>query len=204
MSYAKRLSDEFGINNIKYIHGDILDLDKLNTKFDVIECGGVLHHMSNPFDGWQKLVDCLKSGGLMQIGLYSKTARQHINSIKNEIIEEKIQPTYSEMISFRNYLIKSNKKHHKKIKEIYDFYNLSELRDLLFHIQEHQFTILQIQDYLERLNLSFCGFDNNILVNKFLERNSKEKLFDLYIWNEFEKEYPDSFSGMYQFWCQKK
>ena len=27
--------------------------------------------------------------------------------------------------------------------------------------------------------------------------------FDLGLWDEFESRHPDTFAGMYQFWCQK-
>ena len=46
---------------------DILDLNKLNKEFDIIESGSVLHHMDNPFAGWKVLTNCLKPGGLMKI-----------------------------------------------------------------------------------------------------------------------------------------
>ena len=41
----------FGIKNIEYLQGDILDLGKLQKKFDLIESSGVLHHMEDPFKG---------------------------------------------------------------------------------------------------------------------------------------------------------
>ena len=38
----------------------------------------VLHHLGDPMAGWRVLVDLLRPGGLMKIGLLSKTARQHV------------------------------------------------------------------------------------------------------------------------------
>ena len=35
--------------------------------------------------GWRVLVDLLKPGGLMNIGLYSELARQHIVRVREEI-----------------------------------------------------------------------------------------------------------------------
>ena len=46
LAYAKRKTKELAIKNIKYMQADILDLSKLNKKFDIIESGGVLHHLS--------------------------------------------------------------------------------------------------------------------------------------------------------------
>ena len=70
LAYAKRKAEELNCNNIKFIQGDILDLRKLNKKFDIIESVGVLHHMADPLVGWECLTDCLKKDALMLIGLY--------------------------------------------------------------------------------------------------------------------------------------
>ena len=71
LSYAKRKTEELGIQNIDYMQADILNLGKLNKQFDIVESSGVLHHMADPVAGWRVLTDCLKPGGLMNIGLYS-------------------------------------------------------------------------------------------------------------------------------------
>ena len=60
------------------MQADILHLHHLGKEFDIIESTGVLHHMDEPMVGWKALVDLLKPGGLMKIGLYSDLARQHI------------------------------------------------------------------------------------------------------------------------------
>ena len=44
LAYAKRKIEELAYKNIKFLHGDILQLKKLNKKFDIIESSGVLHH----------------------------------------------------------------------------------------------------------------------------------------------------------------
>ena len=71
VAYAKRKTEELGISNIEYMQADILDLSSLDRKFDIIESYGVLHHMEDPMAGWEVLTECLNTGGLMQIGLYS-------------------------------------------------------------------------------------------------------------------------------------
>lgn len=105
---------------------------------------------------------------------------------------------------FRSKLINSGQDHHKKILSSSDFYSLSELRDLLFHIQEHRFTLPQIRQCLDDLGLEFCGFENKDMVRRFKSRFRGDcAIYDLDKWSIFEDEFPDTFSGMYQFWCQK-
>ena len=74
LAYAKRKTEELGVENIEYMQADILDLGKLERQFDIVESAGVLHHMDDPEAGWKVLTDCLKPGGLMKIGLYSELA----------------------------------------------------------------------------------------------------------------------------------
>ena len=85
LAYAQRKSNELGLSNIDYLQADILHLHQIGKEFDIIESMGVLHHMDDPMAGWRVLVDLLKPGGLMLIGLYSEFARHHIVEIRKEI-----------------------------------------------------------------------------------------------------------------------
>ena len=154
--------------------------------------------------GWKVLSSCLKSSGLMKIGLYSKLARQHIVKMQEEISQSIIGSSDLAIKSFKNEIIKSEKDHHKLIIKSPDFYSMSTLRDLLFHVQEHQFTIPLIKDCLSELGLSFCGFEGDTIVRDFKRTNTgTDDPYDLDKWGAHEKANPHLFAGMYQFWCQK-
>ena len=55
LAYAKRKTEELGIENIKYMQADILDLGNLDKQFDIIESVGVLHHMGNPLSRMESI-----------------------------------------------------------------------------------------------------------------------------------------------------
>ena len=204
LAYAKRKTEDLGIPNIEYMQADILDLGKLDTKFDIIESGGVLHHMDNPMAGWRVLTDCLKPGGHMKIALYRGLARQHIIKMREEISQSGIGSGDDAMRLFRSRVINSSKVYDKKILSSADFYSTSELRDLLFHVQEHQFTLPQIKGCLSELGLTFCGFEIERLVRDFKLTNiGPDDPYDLDKWDSYEQAHTDSFIGMYQFWCEK-
>ena len=204
LAYAKRKTEELGIKNIEYYQADILDLKNTFSDFDIIESAGVLHHLEDPIAGWSSLNSLLKPGGIMKIGLYSQLARKHIFLNKKEIKEMKLLPNRSDIKSFRNMIINSENEHHRTLIESPDFFSLSEVRDLLFHVQEHTFTIPAIKEILSSLGLIFCGFDNprikNLFKNKFTENSD---IYNLDLWNDLENSNNFIFSGMYQFWCQK-
>ncbi len=204
LSYAKRKADELKIGNIDFIQGDILDLGSIDRRFDIIESVGVLHHMDNPYKGWKILTSFLNNDSLMLIGLYSEKARQHIIQIKNKINELKLQSNYKNIIQFRKELIESNNDNWNLIKSSPDFYTVSGVRDLLFHAQENRFTISKIKEYLDRLGLIFLGFEDQLVKENFKEiYTNKVDLYNLDMWEEYEKDNPRIFAGMYQFWCKK-
>jgi hypothetical protein len=141
----------------------------------------------------------------MKIALYSKKARASVNTIRKEIAELGIYSDLASIKGFRELVIESKKQHHKAVRSFADFYCLSELRDLLFHVKEHQFSIPEIEQMLKKLKLNFCGFESDRALNAFISKNSlSDKIYNLSAWNIFENQNLDVFSGMYQFWCQKR
>ena len=205
LKYAKRKSEELGINNIEYIQLDILDLKKLNRKFDIIICVGVLHHMNDTLKGWSVLTSCLNNGGLCFIGLYSNLASKEIIGLRNEISEKGIKYSNAEIKSYRALLSRSIGEQNKWLTHLQDFYSTSMFRDLLFHAQEKQFSLEEIKKLIRDLGLVFCGFEDSGILNLFKKDNKSScDLYNLDKWHLFETNNPHIFRGMYQFWCQKK
>ena len=115
----------------------------------------------------------------MKIGLYSELARQDIIRMREEIGQSGIGSSDDAMKLFRSDLINSDKRHHKLTLLSPDFYSLSTFRDLLFHVQEHRFTIPQIKDCLSQLGLKFCGFESDKIVKDFkLTNTGKDDPYD--------------------------
>jgi len=204
LSYAKRKTQELGIKNIEYMQGDILKLDQLDREFDIVECVGVLHHMDDPLAGWKVLVGMLRRGGLMKVGLYSEIARQRIVNARKDIAKKEITSSPDDIRRYReeimNVLIK-----YKAELPAKDFFTLSGCRDLLFHVQEHRFTLPQIEVALNDLGLKFLGFElgKSWIRNEFSKLYpEKDAVLSLPLWHQFELKNPGTFSGMYQFWVQ--
>ena len=204
LAYAKRMTTELGIANLEYLQADILRLNQLKQKFDIIESVGVLHHMDEPMVGWGILTDLLKPSGLMKIGLYSELARQHITEVRKEITLRKVGTSEADIRKFRQSLIESQDENHQQLTTSNDFFSLSTMRDLIFHVQEHHFTLPQIKKCLNKLGLKFCGFENKDVISNFRKFYGKEvDIYDLALWHQYEENNTLTFSGMYKFWCQK-
>jgi ubiquinone/menaquinone biosynthesis C-methylase UbiE/lipoprotein NlpI len=204
LTYAKRKIKELGFKNIEFFHSDILQLKNLNKKFDVIESIGTLHHMKEPENGLKILVDILKPHGFLKLGLYSEKARDYVIKAREIIKEMNIKTSIEDIRRSREIFF--NKKNDVIIQKLIgrgDFYSTSNVRDLLFHVQEHRFTIPQISKMLKKFNLEFLGFINTSNKNKFLKSFPQSDITSLKSWDKFEKENPSSFIGMYQFWVKK-
>ena len=200
LAYATRKTVEYGIRNISYQQCDILDVASLGISFDIIECVGVLHHMEDPALGLSELTKCLKSGGLIKLGLYSELARSEVTEFRRSI--NNFDLSDSQIRYHRGKIIRSKIKEIQDFTSWSDFYSLSEFKDLLLNIQEHTFSIPQLQIILREANLDFCGFEHRRL--PFIQaKNTGLKIHELSSWDRFEKDFPKTFRGMYQLWCQK-
>jgi hypothetical protein len=174
--------------------------------FDIIEAGGVLHHMADPFAGWRALLSRLRPNGFMAVGLYSEVARRKLEAGRAFIAERGYGGSADDIRRFRQEVMSSDDPKLKEITESGDFYSISTCRDLLFHVQEHRMTLPQIASFLQENDLQFIGFELDAgLIGQYRRRFPEDaSLTDLSRWHDFEMENPKTFAAMYQFWVQKK
>ena len=166
IAYAKRKAHEYGIEHIRFIEMDILDLPKLNEEFDLIECTGVLHHMKDPSEGLQSLLKILAADGMLKLGFYSELARQDIVEARKIIKSESFEASNGGIRLFRNKLINGEYPNISSISNWPDFYTTSMCRDLCFHIMEHRYSLEMIASLLDQFELRFLGFVLPSIVKK--------------------------------------
>ena len=180
----------------------------MGKKFDIIECVGTLHHMEKPILGLEALLNLLKTNGFLKIGLYSKIAREPIINFRKNLLNKKSKKKIDNIMLLRKEIIENrgNDKYFKKITNSKDFYSRSNLRDLLFHVQEHQFTIGEIKEIIENYKLEFLNFiiTDPLIKLKYLKNFPDDVMQNsLNNWEKFEIDNPNIFNGMYQFWLKK-
>jgi tetratricopeptide (TPR) repeat protein/2-polyprenyl-3-methyl-5-hydroxy-6-metoxy-1,4-benzoquinol methylase len=206
LGYAKRKTAELGITNIEYAQADILKLRDIGRTFDIIESVGVLHHLADPFAGWQTLLSLLRPSGFMLLGFYSAVARRALSHAREVIRERGYSSTPEDIRRFRRDLAAAVLPIDAEIlSQSPDFYATSECRDLLFHVQEHCLTLRQIESFLTALSLRVIGFvlDRRVLHEYRVRFPHDPTATNLRHWEEFENDHPQTFAGMYVFWVQK-
>ncbi len=203
LSYAVRKTKELGLTNLRYAQADILALGGDKT-FDVIDSSGVLHHLKNPLDGWRRLAGLVRPGGLMHIGLYSAIARKDINAARDYLVQQGRDYSIPEVRNLRaEFAARPDGDPLHNITQFSDFFSTSECRDLLFHVQEHQFTIPQIAAFLGETGFTFLGFETPARTSYLRQFPDDKAATNLANWATFENENPATFAQMYQFWIQK-
>ncbi len=208
LAYAQRATQEFGIDHIDFRQADILELGSLDRQFDLIVCSGVLHHMRDPMAGWRVLSGLLRPDGYMNIGLYSRRARHEIAALRQLVANQGYPSTRAGISRFRSDVMRADAP--IKIGSIAispDFYSASACRDLIFHVQEHVFSPLEIQACLDQLGLQFLGFEftNPETRTPYAVRFPGNPACDsLANWELVEQDNPEIFAGMYQFWVRKQ
>jgi 2-polyprenyl-3-methyl-5-hydroxy-6-metoxy-1,4-benzoquinol methylase len=206
LGYAARMAEELGRTNIRFAQADILGLGALEERFDVIECSGVLHHMADPMAGWKALRGLLKPGGLMRVALYSDIARARFAKLQAEIEAEDEAGISAEIRRRRNEILKLGEDDPAAIVwQTGDFYSLSGCRDLLFHRREVRYGWPEIGAAVAELDLKLVGVETATAALKALYRErfpNDPAATSPANWDMLEREYPDSFLAMYQFWCQ--
>jgi ubiquinone/menaquinone biosynthesis C-methylase UbiE len=208
LAYGKQKAVQLGIENVEFIQADILGLGKLDRQFDMVVCSGVLHHMNDPVQGWCELLTCLKPDGVMKIGLYSAIAREGVTRCQQWIKEQGYAATPEGISLFRQDVMAMDD--HNPLRamvEPIDFYSMSMCRDLLFHVQEHVYTLSEIDSVLDALDLQLLSLNvpHPAVLQKYrMQYPSDPQAVNLENWHVFEQQNPQTFVGMYNFWCCQK
>jgi SAM-dependent methyltransferase/Tfp pilus assembly protein PilF len=204
LAFARRKSEALGVANVEYAHADIAELDDLGgRRFDLVSSVGVLHHLGDPVAGAQRLAALLAPGGFMQVGLYSETARRDIVRARDFIARRGFAPTPEGIRAAREAL--RAEPEFAAVASLRDFFGIHECRDLLFHVQEHRYTLEGIATLVAALGLEWIG----LAVDPATRRRHAERFpdaaarHDPATWAAFEREFPDTFAGMYLFWLRK-
>jgi 2-polyprenyl-3-methyl-5-hydroxy-6-metoxy-1,4-benzoquinol methylase len=207
LAYARRMAVAMGIRGVAFEQADILALGDWHD-FDIVYCSGVLHHLRDPREGLRALVQRLRPGGLMKLGLYSERARAAIRAARGAIAAERIEATATGIRAFRQRVLRAAPSDPlRKLLRMHDFFTLSECRDMLFHVQEHEFRLSEVAAMVHGEGLEMLGFSRQMPSGALAAyRKSYPKddaANDLERWDEVEAFHPDLFAGMYHIWCRK-
>jgi len=208
LGYAARMAaDAYRLRDMRFAQCDLRDVALLETRFDIIECVGVLHHMADAAAGLRALRKVLRSQGRMLIGLYSRRAREGIAIARERIADAGITGRTLDDIRRVRRLVKADAgaPWAQLVLSSWDFYSAADMRDLLLHAQEREFALDEIAPLLAAADLDFAGFNLTAHQRALFARHAPgRQAEDLRAWDEVEALEPQFFQNMYLFWCRPR
>ncbi len=199
LAYGLMKAREYRVQNLKLLQLDILEVHLLKQQFDLITCVGALHHMGDPLAGLTALKGVLAPEGQLRLHVYSSRARRSIL----EAIELRKQcdalPTAQGIKEFRQKILALPKTASAKgVLAFTDFFSVSGARDLLFHVQEHNYSIRSLLNLVEQANLRIVNFVASEKAMARYRAAGNEDPLDMQAWATLEDVHPSLFGAMYR------
>jgi len=195
LQFAKQKAREYQITNVEFLRLDIHDVSSLDRQFDHIKSTGVLHHLDSPLAGLMALKSVLRPNGTIKFSVYSKVARRAVlKAIK--LRQENNIPATDAGIRFLQEHIRALPEGHivRTVIGSRDFQSIEGTRDLLFHVLEHNFTVPEVVQLVERAGLRIIQWGPSSSAVKFAAMGYSDPL-DWRQWDEAECKKPSLFAG---------
>jgi SAM-dependent methyltransferase len=211
LAYAQRKAEEMGLRNIEFLHCDVLELPSLGRRFQLVETIGTFETLEDPAAGWSALRACLADDGLLHVGAYSELARKPVVAARARIEALGLSGTPDEMRRFRELVMDGGLgRDGEHLMAIGDFYSLAGLRDFLFHVREHRFTMRRLGELMAANGLEFVGLhpvrrEMRELLGERVPGDSRGR--EIASWIALEETVPEQVTekmnlGMYFVWCR--
>lgn len=197
LSYAIDRTPGETRDRIRFELADLLEIEQLGRRFQVIETMGVLHHLADPEAGLQALTRVLEPGGIIGIGLYSAAARVRLAEVRDRFGPGDMRSDEA-VRRFRAWALAELKG--SKLLYSPDFYSIGGCRDAFFHVREHCYSLEQIGDMLDRAGLRLLAIQTPRMAEEHL--GTVPGPADLAGWAAAERAHDDLFLEMYSVWAQ--
>ena len=199
LAYGIDKAAQARIDRIAFAQGDILRIEEIGRRFQVIEAVGVLHHLADPAQGLRALERVLAPGGVMKLALYSSAARRNLETVRGAF-GPCDGADDAEVRRFRAWALASLDA--PEILYSPDFYSIGGCRDLMFHVREHAYTLEEIGILLESAGLRLLALEAPAAAQLLLPAVPGPA--DTAGWRDVERLHPGLFGSMYQFWACRR
>jgi Flp pilus assembly protein TadD/2-polyprenyl-3-methyl-5-hydroxy-6-metoxy-1,4-benzoquinol methylase len=206
LAHARRHAGTLNLGNIAFAQADLPNLASAGRSFDVIESGGLLDRLADPWAGWSTLIALLRPGGVMRIGLLSDTARRNVAAAQDFARQGNYQSDAEGIRLLRQNLLRLPPDHPAiPLSRNVDFFSTGTCRDLFFCPLDPRMTLTQVQGLLASGGLEVLGLETTHETrSEFAKRfPDAQARTDLAAWHAFERDHPEAFPAMYRLWLRK-
>lgn len=222
---------ESDFSRVRFLVCDILVLSRdmllMSEGFDLVICGGVLHHLSDPNEGLKRLAAMLKGGGVLQLATYSRLSvetwqetifrhlrqdprSRHLYQSDGRLLRA---PTRQEVRTIRKGILNLPQGDEVRDLSVHfrEFFTFAGILDLFFHPLETSFSLLELAAgplraaQLEVVGVYFPDVNCDLSARrKFCEAEAARPacerdpcMTDLSRWHALEEADPDFFGRMH-------
>jgi tetratricopeptide (TPR) repeat protein/2-polyprenyl-3-methyl-5-hydroxy-6-metoxy-1,4-benzoquinol methylase len=207
LAYARRKTRELGLENIDYARADMIDIERAERTFDVIDAGDTLLHLADPLADWRKLLARLRPGGFMALGLSREMTHGNIVTARKPAAQLSPEPSSGDTPGG-----------HNKPKALPPAASLDDIlapsgltppgdnRDPQPLVHGRHVTLPRIDTFLTDNDLEFLGFEvEATIIQQYRTQYPQDRtMTDLELWHEFETGNPDTFADACRFWVQRR
>jgi len=161
LARLRREIESWEISNIEVVETDLHTLEGVTVPsggFDLISCGGVLHHLTQPLQGLRKLQSVLAEDGVMRLMVYNTLGRQALYRFVNAL--DLLHPKRGELterLALGRRLMGAIKEGPIKAMPWNDGESIDDVEfvDRYLNLQDRSYSVQEYFELLEQANLSF-------------------------------------------------
>ena len=154
---TEQLRRSHGLTNLQVHQLPIARAHELATRFDLIVCTGVLHHLADPDAGLAALREVLAPGGAMHLMVYAPHGRAGIYMLQEFCRRLGIRANDVEIKDLMTALCALPPGHplQQLLRDAPDFREEAALADALLHPHDRAYSVPQVFDFIAQAGLTF-------------------------------------------------
>ena len=149
LDHHRQLKDKHGLENLELHLLPIEEVAALGRDFDLIVCGGVLHHTADPLAGLTALGECLRSEGVLGVMLYAKYGRIGVEMLESVFrdLELSQDETSVQLVKEAIAVLPADHPVRTYFKVAHDLFSDGALVDTFLHSRARSYTVAECLDF---------------------------------------------------------
>lgn len=166
--HEEMLRDRHRLKNLTLRHMNIMDVETIGEKFDLIISSGVLHHLPDPSSGLKSLAAVLDpTYGAMVLMLYGKFARSGVYALQDIFRRLKIPQSPIGVATVRKMIDRLSPRHpgRQYYESSFEMKFDAAIVDTFLHPQDVAYSVTDILELIEENGLFFQGWIDPLSYN---------------------------------------
>jgi len=155
LDHTEQLKRKYNLTNLETQQLSLEDAGRLERRFDLIICTGVLHHLADPDAGLNALRSVLRPDGAMYLMVYAPYGRSGVYMLQDYCRKLGIGNSLEEINELAR-VVEILPRHHPLVgllRGARDALNADALADALLNPRDRSYSVSQLFDFIEGMGL---------------------------------------------------